>query len=96
MRREIQLDLLGDPVPQLSFERDAVEFIGAYAKARRAAFSPEEVIAAASAAGIYVHDNRLWGPKFVQAQRSGLIRESKEQFRRVTSNGSKRPGWVVA
>ena len=92
----LQLDLLGDPLPTLTFERDAVEFIAKYAQARRGPFSPEEVIAAAKAAGIHIDDDRKWGGKFAAARDAGLIIPSKELFPRVTSNMSKRPGWRAA
>ena len=92
----LQLDLLGDPLPTLTFERDAVNFIAKYAKARRVAFSPEEVIAAAKAAGIHIDDDRKWGGKFTAAAPAGFIVQSEELFPRVTSNMSKRPGWRAA
>lgn len=58
------------------------------------AFSPEEVIAWGNELGITFHDARSWGGVFIQAHQGGWIKPSKEMFRRASSNGSKRPGWI--
>lgn len=85
-------DLFGDEIR--SFETDAYGFLIAFAKRMRGqAFNPEEVIFAASEAGIQPLDGRKWGSVFAQASKDGYIRP-EGLFRRVTSNGSMRPGWV--
>lgn len=85
-------DLFGEPVRD--FATDALGFLIAYAKRSRGqAFSPEEVIHAASMAGIQPHDGRKWGSVFSTASKEGYIRP-EGLFRRYSSNGSMRPGWV--
>lgn len=85
-------DLFGEPIRD--FDTDALGFLISYArKCRNQAFSPEDVISAASMAGIQAHDGRKWGSVFSTASKEGYIRP-EGLFRRSSSNGSLRPGWI--
>lgn len=57
------------------------------------AFSPEEVVDYGRQIGVVFPDARAWGPYFIQAERQGWIRRSRQLFARTTSNRSVRPGW---
>ena len=79
------------PVPETAYS-----FLCRWARRpynRNNPFSPEEVIKWAELAGVHFQDQRQWGHVFRRAARDGVIRQAGI-FSRVTSNGSKRPGWV--
>lgn len=86
-------DLFGD-VP-VSTTTDARSVLEQWVRRNREAFSPEEVIVYARDRGVAFDDDRAWGAVFSQAAKDGLIRQAG-LFRRSTSNGSVRPGWVRA
>ena len=78
----------------LSTHDKALAYLNRYAKQWRGkSFSPEWVINAADFDGIAFSDQRKWGEVFKEAALEGHIRPSNKLFARVTSNGSKRPGW---
>lgn len=60
------------------------------------AFSPEEVINWAAEFGMVLDEPRHWGAHFKNAERMGFIKPSIEQFRRKSSNGSMRSGWILS
>lgn len=74
----------------------ALAYLKHYAKLYKGkSFSPEWVINAADFDGIAFSDQRKWGEVFKEAALEGYIRPSTKLFPRVTSNGSKRPGWIA-
>lgn len=79
----------------LSTHEKALAYLKSYAKkySYAGAFNPEWVIHAAEHYGIAFSDQRKWGEVFKEAAQEGYIRPSNKLFPRVTSNGSKRPGW---
>jgi len=74
----------------------ALAYLKGYAKRfKGTSFSPEAVIFAAERNKIVFSDQRKWGEVFKEASLEGYIRPSNKLFARVTSNGSKRPGWIA-
>ena len=84
------------PTVSASFERDALGFLIAFAKRRKAVpFSAEEVTLAARAKNICPADLRAWGPIFMAAAKDGHIRRCTDRlFQRAMGNGTLAAGWV--
>ena len=73
----------------------AISVVIQYAKLVKGhAFSPEEAIAWGEELGIYLEEKRGWGSAFRAAAAQGFIRPAG-LFARASSNGSKRPGWIL-
>lgn len=75
---------------------DAYSFLVRFARQKKnrvCAFPPGLVIDLARLHGIEFKDERQWGAVFQQAAKDGVIRPDG-LFRRDSSNGSLRPGWV--
>lgn len=71
-----------------AFAELADEFLVAFAVQADRPFSSEEVVAAAAAAGITCPESRAWGPEFKRAARAGIIRRSREIYRRTCGHGA--------
>lgn len=78
------------------FAEQAQSFIRRFASGARRPFSAEELVETARASGLVTRDERAWGPAFMRAARSGVIRRSSVTYRRTKGHGTLGVMWESA